>query len=246
MKKILSLSILMVSTLLSFSQDNKYQPTNSGQVVKHNNFILSYVEKYEGAEWVCYELTYPELKNNVDRKTGNFIYDPSVSTGSAYHEDYTNSGYDRGHLAPAGDMNFDLDAMLESFYMSNVIPQTPELNRKTWKYLEDDIREYVARHKTPLYIITGEIIMDSTKYIGYETKIAVPTYCYKIVYDDINNKVTAFLMPNIKNINRDYFKYVVSIDNIEEYLNVNFFSNIPKDREIKLESNINEINFLLN
>jgi endonuclease G len=54
-------------------------------------------------------------------------------------------------------MNFSADAEYESFYMSNVLPQTPGLNRKTWKYLEDDIREYVIRHKSHLYIITGGV-----------------------------------------------------------------------------------------
>jgi endonuclease G len=101
------------------AQDNKYLPLiNKGVVITHQNYILSYVEEYEGSEWVAYELTYPETKNNVDRRDGDFFEDDSVETGSATHKDYTNTGYDRGYLAPAGDMNFDLLAMLESFNMS--------------------------------------------------------------------------------------------------------------------------------
>lgn len=235
MKKILTISLFFVSCFL-YSQDDKYLPSiHSGTVIHHKNYVLSYVEKYEGAEWVAYELTYPETKNNVERKNGKFMDDDSVKTRSATHSDYTNSGYDRGHLAPAGDMNFDLDAMLESFYMSNVLPQAPELNRKTWKYLEDDIRYYVMRHKTPLYIVTGGIFFKNDTCIG-KNKVKVPSNFYKIIYDERTGRSLAFIVPNKNTLEQiGYYYYVSSIDEIEFFTDIDFV--FPITDEAKVEEN---------
>lgn len=244
MKKLIFLFLIILS-IHSFTQDDKYLPLIAkGVVITHQHYVLSYVEEYEGSEWVAYELTYPETKNNVDRREGEFFEDDSIKTGSAIHKDYTNTGYDRGHLAPAGDMNFDLLAMLESFNMSNVLPQTPELNRKTWKYLEDDIRYYVMRNKTPLYVITGGVFSFNPKYIGVKNRVAVPDYFYKIIYDDTNKKILAFIMPNIKNPDIDYFYYVTSVAWVEFYTGVKFFPNMDEKFEIEYESKVSEINWL--
>jgi endonuclease G len=246
MKKIFLILSLYIS-LFSFSQDNKYLPlTAKGVIVTHNYHILSYVEEYEGSEWVAYELTYPETKNNVDRREGEFFDDDSVKSGSALHKDYTNTGYDRGHLAPAGDMNFDLQAMLESFNMSNVLPQTPELNRKTWKYMEDDIRYYVMNHKTPLYIITGGIFSTNPKFIGVKNKVAVPEYFYKIIYDDTNKKMMTIVIPNDENPDKDFFYYVTSVTWVEFYTGIKFFPNMDDKFEIEYESKVSAINWLTN
>ncbi len=223
MRRILSILALISVSVLGYSQDDKFMPAaNQGMVVKHDHYILSYVEKYEGAEWVCYELTYDETRNNADRKSGKFLDDPLVATKSATHDDYTNSGYDRGHLAPAGDMNFSADAEWDSFYMSNVLPQKAGLNRFVWKYLEDDIREYVIRNKSHLHIITGGIFPTKPTCIGKYNKIAVPTYFYKIIYDDINDKVLAVIMPNIDNPESNYSKYIVNISEIEKQTGIDF------------------------
>lgn len=244
--KIIFLCLFLLSlTLISYSQDDKYLPTvSAGIVVRHENYILSYIEKYECAEWVCYELTYSETENNVDRKSGNYLNDESIKTGSAIHNDYTKSGYDRGHLAPAGDMNFSLDAMWESFYMSNISPQTPELNRKTWKYLEDDIRYYVMRNKSKLCIITGNIFVGDIKYIGINNRVAVPTYLYKIIYDDVNDNIMAFIMPNINNPDLKYFNYITAVDDIEKLTGINFFPKMKQKQERNIESYKSNNNWL--
>jgi endonuclease G len=244
MKKIIFLFLISLC-LSSYSQDNKYLPlVNKGVVITHQHYILSYVEEYEGAEWVAYELTYSETKNNVDRREGEFFEDDSVKTGSAVHKDYTNTGYDRGHLAPAGDMNFELMAMLESFNMSNVLPQTPELNRKIWKYLEDDIRYYVMRNKNPLYVITGGVFSFNPIHIGIKNKVDIPEYFYKIIYDDTNGKIIAFMMPNVKNPNNDYVYYVTSVAWIEFYTGVDFFPNVDENFELKFTNKVEKINWL--
>jgi len=243
MKKIVFLYLLSIS-LLSYSQDDKYLPTNNGELVRHQNYILSYIEKHEGAEWTCYELTPSELVDSAKRKIGSFIEDKMVSTGSALHTDYTKSGYDRGHLSPAADFKFSVEAMNESFYMSNVLPQVPELNRITWKYLEDDVRTYVEKHNVNLYIITGGIVFDDHKEIGIKNKIAVPTYFYKMIFDDTDNNIMTIIIPNDSISNQDYFEYVTSVNRIESLMNLDFFPQLEDISQDSLENKIVNFNWL--
>lgn len=83
-----------------------FLPTSiTNQIVKHSYYTLSYSEKHEQAEWVAYELKKNYVKNN-DFRRPYFIEDPKVKTGSADWRNYKKSGYDKGHLCPAGDMEF--------------------------------------------------------------------------------------------------------------------------------------------
>jgi endonuclease G len=101
----------------------KYLPTSTTkQIVKHQYYTLSYNEKFEQAEWVAYELKKENLKNRNYRRP-YFIEDPKVTTGSADWRNYKNSGYDKGHLCPAADMEFDENAYNDTFYTSNISPQ---------------------------------------------------------------------------------------------------------------------------
>lgn len=243
MKRFLTLVLILIN-LLCYSQDNKFLPSiNNGILIKHKHYILSYVDKYKQAEWVCYELTKIETKNNTERRKGKFMEDPLITTVKVKHDDYTNSGYDRGHLAPAGDMNFEANAEFESFYTSNISPQLKELNRITWKNLEDDIRYYIIRNNVSLYIITGGVLNDNLEKIGQKTKISIPNYYYKIVYDEKNNKMLAVIIPNNITVNNDYFIYVTSIDKIEIETHINFFKNI-RNEDI-MEKNISNVNWLI-
>lgn len=93
--------------------------------------------------------------------------------------DYTHSGYDRGHMAPAADMKWNETAMEESFLLSNICPQIPELNRGRWKELEEQIREWVQRDSA-LLITCGPIVSTPRKTIGRH-EIVVPTRFFKVV-----------------------------------------------------------------
>ena len=105
-----------------------FLPTSTtGAVVEHNHYTLSYNEPYEQAEWVAYLLKKSHLTND-DRKRPYFIEDPKVKTKSADWRNYRGSGYDRGHLCPAGDRRFSEQAYNETFYTSNISPQDTYFN----------------------------------------------------------------------------------------------------------------------
>jgi len=150
----MKIQLSLFLTLFSFSllQAQEFVPVSgNGQLVRHAHYSLSYSEAHEQAEWVYYELTSSEARNNSYDRSDNFREDGEVRTGSASLADYRGSGYDRGYLAPAGDMAFSSTGMSESFYMSNMSPQHPSFNRGIWKQLESLVRAW-ATEKSVLYV----------------------------------------------------------------------------------------------
>lgn len=144
-------------------------------VIRHTGFSLSYNEKHEQANWVAYELTGPETVKLYER-TNKFLLDPKIESGTANDTDYLYSGYDKGHLAPAGDMGWSETTMSESFYYSNMSPQDPAFNRGIWKKLEDLVRVWAVENNS-IYIVTGPILQDSLRTLGMN-EVSIPKYFY--------------------------------------------------------------------
>ena len=126
MKKLSSFKYLVTLILgfsILFGQDLSLPNINeSDQIIQHSAYTLNYDEQHEQASWVAYILTSTHIRGTFNR-TNDFREDYKVKTGSASLSDYKGSGYDRGHLAPAGDMKWSSTAMSESFFMSNMSPQ---------------------------------------------------------------------------------------------------------------------------
>lgn len=216
-------------------------PTIAGdfEIVEHTHYTLSYNEKYEQPNWVMYSLTKDMLKPSKFKRRDDFRADPTVDSGSATKKDYIRSGYDRGHLVPAADMKFTKEALSETFYMSNMSPQSPGFNRGIWKELEAQVREW-ARNDDDLYVIVGPVFDDEMKQLG-KNEVAIPNMYYKIIVDleEPNQKAIAFLMKNEK-LDGGLFDYNVSIDSIEIITGIDFFPELPDDFENWLESTVDE------
>ena len=234
--KLIPFLFLIFSYTSIFSQEcDLMMPVGRGnEVIKHDYFWLSYSEKDEQPEWVFYELTKEEANGNLAR-TNNFRPDSSVPTKSAQLADYKGSGFDRGHLAPAGDMEFNQTAVSESFYMSNMSPQRPGFNRGIWKSLESLVRAW-AQKDGDLYIITAGVLEPNLNSIGL-SKVSVPKYYYKVILDYDSNQVRsiAFLLPNQKT-NLPLSNYIVTIDEVEELTGINFFAGLDKSVQESFES----------
>jgi len=222
--------LLLLAPMFLFGQ-LKFLPSSNGEVVEHTYYSLSYLEEHEQAEWVHYKLNSTMLKGEIPRKK-NYTIDRKVSTGSAKTSDYTNSGFDRGHLVPAADMKMDFTSVKEAAYMSNISPQKPKFNNGVWSRLEKRIR--LRAKKSELYITTGGVLSPADlKKIG-KNNVSVPDQFYKIIYDVKNQKMFAYLMPNKKIESRE--KYVVTVDSIEALTGINFFADLSDDLEDKLEA----------
>lgn len=217
------------SATIAFSHSDKHQflPDDAGgEVIHHAHFSLSYAEQFEQAYWVAYELTIDELNAPRVPRYDRFNADYSVSTRSAFYRDYTNSGYTRGHLAPASDMAFDTLAMRESFYMSNVSPQVRPFNNGVWRELEEQTRDW-ARRFGRLYIVTGPVLTQPLIDRIGQNRVGVPSAFYKVLYDpDLPEvKGIAFIIPNALS-DRPLMEYAVPIDSVESLTGINFFSAI--------------------
>lgn len=200
------------------------------QIVRHTAYTLSYSNVYEQALWVAYKLSADNLQGPAGREHEQFHDDPNVKLGSALPSDYSGSGYDRGHLAPAGDMRHNETTMHESFYMSNVSPQKPACNRGIWKDLEERVRKWAKRDKQ-FYIVTGPIInKNHYEVIGKnkENQVAIPESFYKVVLDlrEPEIKEIAFIVPN-EGSEEDVRFFAVSVDEAEKATGLDFFRKCP-------------------
>ncbi len=203
------------------------------QIVRHKYFTLSYNDVHEQADWVFYLLTRAMTQNQSSR-TNDFRADPDVKLISAYTEDYTGTGYDRGHLCPSADVRIDKVGQSETFYMSNMSPQTKEFNRGIWKKLEEQVRKWVGKHDS-IYIATGPVLEKGLKKIGRRTKVSVPNKYYKILYTPADGgHIIGFLLPNDACKGHTFKDYQVTIDEIEQVTGIDFFPKI--DNEELLES----------
>jgi len=202
-------------------------------IISHTGYSFLYNEIHEQANWIAYELTREETTNSIQR-TDKFIPDQNVKTQTANAKDYEGSGYDRGHLAPAADMGWSSIAMDESFYYSNMSPQTPGFNRGIWKQLEELVRSWAIENNA-IYVVTGPVLTNRLPAIG-PNKVSVPKYYYKVVldYSEPSIKGIGFVLPN-KGSKEQLQYYAVSIDSVEKLTGINFFPLLPDEQEEIIE-----------
>ena len=213
-----------------------FLPSSSGQRVMHEHYMLSYSEPHEQALWVAYELSRQHLTYD-DRERPYFIEDPKVKSKSADWRNYKGSGYDRGHLCPAGDRRFSEQAYKETIYTSNISPQKRDFNAGVWNRLEQQVRQWCKQYGK-LHVITGGVLEHGLKEIG-EEGIDVPNQYYKVVIREQGNKiyVLAFLLPH-EETTAPLKNFIVSVDSLEKTTNIDFFERMDDEREAELESRI--------
>ncbi|WP_373514095.1 DNA/RNA non-specific endonuclease [Persicitalea sp.] len=207
---------------------------SNDQLVRRVGYTLKYVEKYELPAWVAYVLQQDQI-NGKEERENQFIPDPAVRTGTAVSNDYTRSGYDRGHLAPAADFKNSYQVMKETFYMSNICPQEPQFNRGIWLELEKLVRAWAYKYQK-IYVVTGPVLEPGLPTIGRSNRVAVPRQFYKVVLyvNPPYVKGIAFLMDN-KPSKASLASFVVPIDKVESLTGVDFFPRLPDSIENRVE-----------
>lgn len=134
--------------------------------------------------------------------------------------DYAGNPYDRGHMSAAGNNTQTREIMSESFFLSNMIPQTPNNNRGIWRILEMQIRDQVKQTGQGLYVISGAVYDPGHLKIG--NGVGVPTRLYKIIINKQTGRVTAFLMPNSALPVADLLKYQTTVEDVETATGMKF------------------------
>ena len=210
--------------------------STTGAIVEHSHFMLSYNEPFEQAEWVAYTLKKEHLTYD-DRKRPYFIEDPKVTTKSADWRNYKGSGYDRGHLCPAGDRRFSEQAYNETFYTSNISPQDRDFNAGVWNRLEMKVRQWAKRYNE-LFVVTGGVLESGLEEIG-EEDVDVPRYYYKIVArgNPKKPKILAFLFQG-RESTKPLRQFAVTVDEIEKRTGIDFFEKLSDATEAGLEGEV--------
>src|SRR5450631_4051224 len=223
----------------------------STELIIRQGYVLEHSSVDKIPLWVCESVAADQLRGRIAR-SNRFKADPDLNGHKAYPTDYAGSGYDRGHQAPAGNQTVDALLKDQTFYMSNMAPQRPSLNRGIWKLLEDKTRAWVFQYghayewTGPIRCVPKRLPPTSVKEtcerrtIG-EHAVAVPLYFFKIilVQDESTWKAIAFVLPNTE------FKgpyrlesYITSIDSIEKETGVEFMPTMDARERRALKSAI--------
>ncbi|TXE15879.1 DNA/RNA non-specific endonuclease [Psychroserpens burtonensis] len=230
-----STEIIEEGETVKTSTNEYFLPTSTtGQIVHHEGYSLSYNETHEQAEWVAYELKKTHL-SNTNFKRPYFEIDKAVKSGAAHWRNYKKSGYDRGHLCPAGDRKYTKTAHDETFLTSNISPQEHSFNAGIWNTLEQKVRYWASKYDG-VFVVTGGVLKGAMKTIG-EEEVSVPNQFYKVIIDNNTGqtKMIAFLISH-QNSNQPLYKFVVSVDVIEELTGIDFFAELDDSIENKLEA----------
>jgi len=242
MKKLLSLYLFIIlSCGISVGQENHDttflelpQISSSDIVIKYEGFTVCYDTLNKIPVWVAYQLTAEETKGAIGRE-GSFTQDKDFSWPQANTRDYSNSGYDRGHMAPAADMKWSEKAMKDCFHLTNICPQNPSLNRRDWKALEDRCRDWAQRFGY-IYIVCGPIIENESPETIGANNVTVPDAFFKAVVtcSDSTFQGIGFIYENAAEVQRMQ-SCTVTIDSVEVRTGLNLFQRLDEKVEQSFE-----------
>ena len=208
--------------------------TENTQYVCHSNYAIHYRYDTKTAEYALEYLNQTDITGPAKRKD-DFRPDPLIPDDKeAQLSDYKGNPYDRGHLVPAADNRTDQEQMSESFYLSNMIPQTQNNNRGIWRILELGVRNTALTND--IYVVSGTIYDEG--YIVIGDGLGVPTRIWKVIYNSTNNEAIAFLFPNDAIPVKDLPKYVVTVDTIEAETGINLFPQLEELVESKINTSV--------
>ncbi|XP_008297948.1 endonuclease G, mitochondrial [Stegastes partitus] len=228
-------------------------PGSSGAVMKYGfpslanlktreSYVTSYDPRTRTASWVIERLSPASLSGTSDRKYCDFKEDDSVHVfHRSTNADYRGSGFDRGHLAAAANHKWSQKAMEDTFYLSNVAPQNPNLNQNTWNNLEKLCRSLTKRYLN-VYVCTGPLYLprqeaDGKLYVRYQVigrnHVAVPTHFFKVlILEQMDGKgveLRSYVLPNEPIDEKvPLERFLVPIETIERASGLLFVPNIMK------------------
>ncbi len=213
-------------------------PASTAQIMKdYEGFTVSFNPQYHQPNYVVWELTAQEADGSNKRES-NFKADNTVP-GCPTLDDYRNSGFDRGHMAPAADMKWSAQAMADCHYLTNMCPQDHKLNGGRWATLEAKCRTW-AKRDSAIIIISGPVLSDiMPRKIG-ASEIPVPERFFKVILSPFSNppRAIGFIVPNSPNA-EGIEKLAVSVDQVEAITGFDFFSALPDSLENAIESRLN-------
>ncbi len=209
-------------------------------ILNNTGYIVGYDESKKNPAWVAFRLFNTDTEI-VPPRPDHFSTDKRIA-GPVLPSDYTGSGYDRGHMAPNYGIArcYGQKGQMESFLMSNIVPQRPDLNRGIWKFLEHrEAKRFVCICRE-VWVVVGPIYYpEHADFI--RNKIRIPDAFFNIVIDEIEGvgvRVLAFIMPQTATAKEPLKQYLTSVDTIEQLTGINFFSELPENIQAVLEATV--------
>ncbi|WP_256961092.1 DNA/RNA non-specific endonuclease [Salinicola salarius] len=204
------------------------------RVLRNDGFLVGWSDVRGEALWVGYVLNRVDSPRSQPRPDR---FEPDWrSLWPIGSDDYTHSGYDRGHLAPNYAMSVvhGRDAQLASFLMTNITPQRPKLNRQLWQRLEEAVIDDFVPRFGRVWVVTGPVFDDQLLHrVGFTQ---VPVGFYKIlVVPGQTPRALAFLMPQDVSGNEPLARFLVTVDEIEAHTGLDFFPQLPDSIERQME-----------
>lgn len=224
------------------------QSNNTNYLVKKDYFVLSYDDSKGTPNWVSWHLHEKYLGDAPRRRT--FMQDDKLPNGFTKidHQDYTGSGFDRGHMCPRSDRNKTREMSYSTFVMTNIVPQSNENNAGAWNQLELYCRYLVTQKGKELYVVAGPQGIRGQGRNGYRNKIAggkvvVPNKVWKVIMvldandndNDIERvdettRLIAVIIPNDRTVPEDnWWQYRVSVKEVEELTGYTFFDKVAAE-----------------
>lgn len=200
MKKIALLTLLLFTTLLQATDLSQYiNKQNCSQIIDKQVFTICYDYKAKGAKYVVYTLDGTKVNSVNIKKRSKFYTEKNLPNEYRSHnKDYTNSGYDRGHLASDASFDYDEKEVVKTYTMANIIPQAPNVNQKTWIKAEE-LERSIAVSLGSVSVLNGVVYSLNPLRIG-KNQIAVPDGFWKMIYNDDKDYKKCFYYDNDLNV----------------------------------------------
>lgn len=211
------------------------------QRLQREGYVCSYNRDTRIPNWCAWCLTRQHAAGKEKRGGIDFQPDEDVPEPRADTYDYMRSGYDRGHICPAGDNKWSHKAIEQTFLLSNICPQNPELNRGDWNEIEQSCRQWAKRYGR-IYIIAGPVFLNQRHRRIGKHKVAVPEAFFKVVLClEGDPKAIGFICRNTDG-NRQKDAYVNSLAQVERITGYRFFPTLPAKvrRQVESQANIED------
>ena len=205
-------------------------------VIEKKNFTLGWSPSLRHAVWAAYRV--PPMQTLFDlTRPSSFTRDPAARNAPR-HDDYTRSGYDRGHLVPnhAIAARFGKEAQAETFLTSNIAPQRPWLNQGPWADVEMRIANDWPDRVGDVWVIVGAISPPERQTLA--TGINIPSAYYMIIVAHRDDRVRAFAVVMPQRISRRARprESLATIDEVEHLSGFDFLASMPDEEEAVLEA----------
>ena len=221
-------------------QGKRYEKQQSSTIIHYTGFTVSYNPSTRQPDWVAYTLTAEEVEatKHTPKIPRCFMPDPNLNLPQATNEDYSGSGWVRGHMARRQDMKWSEQAVKESDYYTNICPQNKEMNNGVWHQIENLARELAVRYDSVM-IVCGPIFVSNTPETTGLHRVRIPDSFFKaflIKHQDAYHTI-AFVCPNTSD-SVTVAGTAHSVNTVESFTGYDFFGFLDDDVEETVEDEV--------